>query len=94
MTEPLFLRTLRGERTPVPPIWFMRQAGRYLPEYRAYKERYSFWEMARTPEIAADVTLQPIRRLGVDAAILFQDIMTPLPPVAGAGRRAAAPRAG
>ncbi len=79
MTEPLFLRTLRGERTPVPPIWFMRQAGRYLPEYRAYKERYSFWEMARTPEIAADVTLQPIRRLGVDAAILFQDIMTPLP---------------
>jgi uroporphyrinogen decarboxylase len=81
MTEPLLLRALRGEKTQRPPIWFMRQAGRFLPEYRAIKERLSFWEMARTPDVACEVTLQPVRRLGVDAAILFQDIMTPLPPM-------------
>lgn len=78
-STPLILRALAGEKLQRPPVWFMRQAGRYLPEYRAIKERHSFWEMARTPELAAEVTLQPIRRLGVDAAILFQDIMTPLP---------------
>lgn len=82
MTErPLFLRAISGENTRVAPMWFMRQAGRFLPEYRALKEKYSFWELARTPELACEVTLQPIRRLGVDAAILFQDIMTPLPPM-------------
>jgi uroporphyrinogen decarboxylase len=59
----------------------MRQAGRYLPEYRALKERYSFWELCRTPELVLEVTLQPIRRFGFDAAILFSDIMTPLPPM-------------
>jgi uroporphyrinogen decarboxylase len=59
----------------------MRQAGRYLPEYRAIKEKSNFWEMCRTPELACEITLQPVRRLGVDAAILFQDIMTPLPPM-------------
>jgi uroporphyrinogen decarboxylase len=75
----LFLRALRGEDTPRAPIWIMRQAGRYLPEYRALKERHDFWTMARTPELAAEVTLQPIRRFGMDAAILFSDIMTPLP---------------
>lgn len=78
---PLFLRTLAGYSTERRPVWFMRQAGRYLPEYRAIKERSSFWEMCRTPELACEITLQPIRRLGVDAAILFQDIMTPLPPM-------------
>lgn len=78
---PLFLRALAGEDTPIAPVWFMRQAGRFLPEYRALKETYTFWELARTPELACEVTLQPIRRLGVDAAILFQDIMTPLPPM-------------
>ncbi|MFO7544366.1 MAG: uroporphyrinogen decarboxylase [Trueperaceae bacterium] len=74
-----FLRALRGENTPVAPIWIMRQAGRHLPEYRALKEKHTFWELARTPELAAEVTLQPIRRYGLDAAILFSDIMTPLP---------------
>lgn len=75
----LFLDALAGRATPRVPIWLMRQAGRYLPEYRAMKERYTFWQMVRTPELAAEVTLQPIRRFGMDAAILFQDIMTPLP---------------
>lgn len=80
-TTPLFLRALRGEDTPTAPVWFMRQAGRYLPEYMTLKEKHSFWEMCRQPEVACEVTMQPIRRLGVDAAILFQDIMTPLPPM-------------
>ncbi|MCB9531797.1 MAG: uroporphyrinogen decarboxylase, partial [Myxococcales bacterium] len=80
-TTPLFLRALAGEDTDIAPVWFMRQAGRFLPEYRALKEKHSFWELARTPELACEVTLQPVRRLGVDAAILFQDIMTPLPPM-------------
>ncbi|MEJ2289564.1 MAG: uroporphyrinogen decarboxylase [Deinococcales bacterium] len=79
--DPLFLRAARGEDTPHAPIWIMRQAGRYLPEYRALKARHSFWEMVRTPELAAEVTLQPITRFGLDAAILFSDIMTPLPPM-------------
>lgn len=77
----LFLRAASGEDTPTAPIWIMRQAGRHLPEYRALKEKHSFWQLARTPELAAEVTLQPVRRYGVDAAILFSDIMTPLPPM-------------
>ncbi len=60
------------------PVWFMRQAGRSLPEYRALRARHSFMDLARQPELCAEVTLQPVRRLGVDAAILFADIMTPL----------------
>ncbi len=80
-SEPLFLRALRGEDTRHAPIWIMRQAGRYLPEYMAVKARSSFWEMVRTPELTVEVTLQPIRRFGLDAAILFSDIMTPLPPM-------------
>ncbi|MEX2501737.1 MAG: uroporphyrinogen decarboxylase [Trueperaceae bacterium] len=75
----LFLRAVRGEDTERAPIWLMRQAGRHLPEYRALKEKHPFWELARTPDLAAEVTLQPVRRYGMDAAILFQDIMTPLP---------------
>jgi len=78
---PLFLRAARGENTERAPIWLMRQAGRYLPEYRALKARHSFWEMVRTPELAVQVTLQPVTRFGLDAAILFSDIMTPLPPM-------------
>ncbi|HTU81918.1 MAG TPA: uroporphyrinogen decarboxylase [Candidatus Acidoferrales bacterium] len=72
------LQTLRGRNAKHAPIWLMRQAGRYLPEYRAIKERSSFREMTRTPEIAAEVTLLPMRRFALDAAIVFADIMTPL----------------
>ena len=75
----LFLDVAWGKQTQQVPIWIMRQAGRYLPEYRQIKEKSSFWEMCRTPELACEITLQPVERLGVDAAILFQDIMTPLP---------------
>lgn len=78
-SSPLFLRAAWGEDTPRAPLWLMRQAGRYLPEYRAIKARASFWEMVRTPELAAEITLQPLRRFPLDAAILFSDIMTPLP---------------
>jgi uroporphyrinogen decarboxylase len=72
------LRAFRGEPVERVPVWFMRQAGRSLPEYRAVRERASLFEICRSPELAAEVTLQPVRRLGVDAAILFSDITVPL----------------
>ncbi|MGE5461895.1 MAG: uroporphyrinogen decarboxylase [Syntrophothermus sp.] len=76
-----FLRACRREPVDVTPVWFMRQAGRYMPEYRAIREKYSLIEICQHPEIAAEVTLQPVRALGVDAAILFADILLPVIPL-------------
>jgi uroporphyrinogen decarboxylase len=77
MPDRKLVRVLEGSAEKIPPVWLMRQAGRYLPEYRALREKAgSFWGMALNPEFAAEVTLQPIRRFGFDAAILFSDILT------------------
>ena len=76
--DPLLVRAARREPVERTPVWFMRQAGRSLPEYRAIREQHSFWEVAQTPELCAEVTLQPVRRHGVDAAVMFADIMTPV----------------
>jgi uroporphyrinogen decarboxylase len=76
--EPLLVRAARREQVERTPVWFMRQAGRSLPEYRAIRERHGFFEVAGTPELCAEVTLQPVRRHGVDAAVLFADIMSPV----------------
>jgi uroporphyrinogen decarboxylase len=76
-----FLQAARGEKTDATPVWFMRQAGRYLPEYRAIRARLSLLEICARPEVATEVTLQPVERLGVDAAILFADILLPLVPM-------------
>lgn len=71
----LILKTLRGEPTERTPVWMMRQAGRYLPEYRVLREKYGFFERCQTPELACQITLQPVDIIGVDAAILFSDIL-------------------
>src|SRR5439155_16714386 len=73
-----FLRACRNEPVSETPIWIMRQAGRYLPEYRAIREKHAFLEICRTPELCAEVTAQPIERFAFDAAILFSDILIPL----------------
>ncbi len=72
------LRAALGQPVDTTPVWFMRQAGRYLPEYRRLRERYSLLDLCRDPELAAEATLQPLRRMDVDAAILFSDLLVPL----------------
>src|SRR5437667_11481954 len=77
----VFLDACARRQTAFTPVWLMRQAGRYLPEYRAMRERHGFLQLARNPEAAAEVTLQPVARLGVDAAILFADILLIVEPL-------------
>ena len=76
-----FLRACRREPVDATPIWFMRQAGRYMTEYRKIREKHTLLEICKRPELATEVTLQPVRAHGVDAAILFADILLPLEPM-------------
>jgi uroporphyrinogen decarboxylase len=78
MSAPLLVRAARREPVERTPVWFMRQAGRSLAEYRALRERYDLFDIGRNPELCAEVTLQPVRRHSVDAAVMFADIMTPV----------------
>src|SRR5919197_1474229 len=76
-----FLKACMKEEPDCTPVWFMRQAGRYLPQYRAVRAKVPFLTLCKTPELAAEVTVQPVDILGVDAAILFSDILTPVEPM-------------
>jgi uroporphyrinogen decarboxylase len=78
VVEPLLVRAARREPVERTPVWFMRQAGRSLPEYRAVRERHGLFDVCRNPELCAEVTLQPVRRHRVDAAVMFADIMLPV----------------
>src|SRR5215813_3694832 len=71
----LLIRTLQGKEVERTPVWMMRQAGRYLPDYIKLKEKYSFFERVQTPELATAITIQPVEQIGVDAAIIFSDIL-------------------
>src|SRR6476469_7808942 len=75
LNNDILLRALRGERVERPPVWMMRQAGRYLPEYMVLREKYDFFERCQNPELACEITIQPVDIIGVDAAILFSDIL-------------------
>jgi uroporphyrinogen decarboxylase len=81
MRNSVFLQACRREKTPYTPVWLMRQAGRYMPEYRALRERVPFLTLCKTPDLAAQVTVEAVERLGVDAAILFADILLILEPM-------------
>jgi len=80
-TESRFLRACRSQPVDATPVWFMRQAGRYMAEYRALRQRYSLLDICRAPDLATEVTLQPVNRIEVDAAILFSDLLLPLEPM-------------
>ena len=83
--ESIFLRALRKENLPIPPIWYMRQAGRYMPEYRAVRKNFkNFLDMCKNPEVCCELALQPIKAFKLDAAILFSDILT-IPDAFGLG---------
>src|SRR5947208_10022481 len=75
---PALVRAARRQPVDRRPVWFMRQAGRSLPEYRKVRERYDLFKICQNPELCAEVTMQPVRRLGVDGAVLFADIMLPV----------------